>query len=86
MNASCQSTLPLNIGITAERNASPAETTAIGIVKRITHLMPHRLMTVKKSTMHDANSGTGNQGKYHWLIAKADNRAVSPQVGIQPHQ
>ncbi len=70
MNASCQSTLPLNIGITAERKASPAEATAIGIVKRITHLTPHRLTTVKKSTMHDASSGTGNHGRYHWLIAE----------------
>jgi hypothetical protein len=86
VNACLQSTLPLTIGITSERNASPAEATAIGIAKRITHFTPHKLMTVKKSTMHDASRGTGNQGKYHWLIADADRRAVSPHVGTQPHQ
>ena len=74
------------MGITADRRARPAEATAIGIARRMTHFTPHKLMTVKKNTMHDASTGTGNQGKYHWLIADAESRAVSPQVGTQPHQ
>ena len=35
-----------------------AASVAMGIARRITHFTPHRLMTVKKTTMNDANNGT----------------------------
>jgi len=65
VNAFCQSTLPLKIGIVAERNASTAEAVAIGIARRITHFTPQRLTNVKKSTMHVASRGIGTHGRYH---------------------
>ena len=53
------------MGMTAERNASPADITAIGIANRMAHFTPQRFMKVKNSTILVARSGTGNHGKYH---------------------
>ena len=78
VKACCQSTPPSRIGTTAERNASAADAVAIGIARRITHFTPHRLITVKNTTMVAAIQGTGIDGRYHWLMADLMARATYP--------
>src|SRR5258708_6766519 len=81
-----QSTAPATIGMSVDRKASVAETVAIGIARRATHLMPQRLTTVKAMTIAEATASTGRLGRYHCWIAEAERSAVRPQVGTQPHQ
>jgi dienelactone hydrolase len=69
-----------------ERNARSAEAAAIGIARRVTHLMPHRLTAVKNAINAIATSSTGIPGRYHCWIADAERTAVNPQVGTHPHQ
>lgn len=45
-------------------NAITADTLAIGMAKRLTHWMPHRLIDVKNSTSATAITLTGTPGKY----------------------
>jgi len=66
--------------------ASEAEAVAIGMARRATHLMPHRFTRLNKQTIALATASTGSQGRYHCWMAEAESRAVSPQVGTQPHQ
>jgi hypothetical protein len=81
-----QSTAPVSTGMSDDRNASEADASAIGIAKRVTHRMPHRLMKVNNETSAIATASTGMPGRYHCWIAAAESSAVSPQVGTQPHQ
>jgi hypothetical protein len=78
--------VPANAGITADRKARPADAQAIGTASRVTHLTPHRLTTVKATTIPEARSDTGTNGRYQWCSAAAERSAVRPQVGIHPHQ
>ena len=47
------------IGMSEERKASDAEAVAIGIAKRVTHLIPHRFNDRKSKTMAQATACTG---------------------------
>jgi hypothetical protein len=82
--ARCQSTVPASAGTTADRKARAAEAQAIGTARRVTHLTPHKLTAVKMTTIAEASSDTGMNGRYQWCSAAADSSAVRPQVGIQP--
>src|SRR3954452_628913 len=84
--AACQSTLPLQTGMSTDAKASAAEADAMATAKRVTSLMPYRFSTVKASTMTVAATGIGSCGRYHEWIAVADKIAVNPHVGTQPHQ
>ena len=81
-----QSTCPDSIGAKPEIRASVADPTAIGTAKRVTHFSPAILTSVKATTIAVARTGMGTVGKYQWCIALAERSAVSPHVGIQPHQ
>src|SRR5262245_42747454 len=81
-----QSTVPLRIGTSDERKASAAETVAIGIASRATHLIPQKFTRVNAITIAEAPAATGRPGRYHCWMAEADRIAVNPQVGTQPHQ
>src|ERR1051325_6812431 len=70
----------------ADRNASAAAIAAIAIAVFAAHRTPSRLMTTNTTMIRHARSGTEVPGRNHWLIADAETSAVSPQVGIQPHQ
>ncbi len=50
-----QSTSPVRIGASEERKASDAETVAMGMASRATHLMPHRFTTVKSQDDGDGD-------------------------------
>ena len=67
-------------------NARAADMAAIGIASLAAHWTPIRFTPVNSSTMPQAITGTGMPGKYHSWIAAEESRAVSPQVGTQPHQ
>ena len=81
-----QSAEPARTGAIIETKASPAETVAIGMLSLVTHLMPARFTAANKATRKQAIVATGTPGSAHWLMAAAENRAVSPQVGTHPHQ
>jgi len=81
-----QSTCPLSMGITPDRKASAAETVAMGIARRVTQRTPHRLTARKNRIRAVARARTGTPGRYHSWSAVAESRAVTPQVGTQPHQ
>ena len=86
MDARIQSTLPVNTGTTADRNASSAETAAIGMARRTTQRMPQRFTAKNMQTISVASTVTLMEGRNHCWIAEADNRAVRPQVGTHPPQ
>src|ERR1700730_2645329 len=81
-----QSTSPVKIGMSDERKAREAEATAVGIARRVIHLIPHRFTNVKNKTSVIATASTGRPGKYHCWMAAEESSAVSPHVGTQPHQ
>src|SRR5438552_2287252 len=81
-----QSTVPLSTGINPERKASAADAVAIGIARRVTHLIPQRLTMVKSATSAVATTSTDSSGRNHCWMAAAESSAVKPQVGTQPHQ
>src|ERR1700704_2453436 len=84
--ACLQSTSPARMGMREERKASEAEAHAIGMARRVIHLIPHRFTNVKNKTKVMATASTGRPGKYHCWMAADESSAVSPQVGTQPHQ
>src|SRR4051812_28882363 len=71
-----QSTVPEKIGVRAEMKAKDADIEATGIAKRAVHLMPVKFTAVNVRTMTVAMTAAGRSGKYHCLIAAADNSAV----------
>jgi hypothetical protein len=85
--AACrQSTSPETTGMIADRNARVADAAAIPIAVVPAHLTPIRLIATKPAMIPHARSGTDIPGRNHCLIADAESRAVSPQVGTQSHQ
>jgi len=55
----------LVVGESAEMKASEAETVAMGMARRATHLMPQRFTKLNRQTMVIATASTGSAGKYH---------------------
>ena len=53
------------IGESEEMNASEADTVAIGMASRATHLMPQKFTRLNRHTIEIATASTGNSGTYH---------------------
>jgi len=82
-----QSTAPVRTGPKAEINARPAENVAKTIASRAAHFTPQRFTAAKMITSPLASHGTRSfEACAHSSSAFAENIAVRPQVGIQPHQ
>ncbi len=78
--------MPAKTGMTTEPKARAAAAKAIGTAKRLTTRTPTRLMATKTQMISVARSLTSIHGRYQAWSAEAERIAVSPQVGIQPHQ
>ncbi len=61
----CQSTVPLRTGMIADRKANDADVVAIGIANLATHFIPHKLTAVNATTIVQATTWIGIQGKNH---------------------
>src|SRR4051794_26170154 len=81
-----QSTVPARTGARVETKANTAEALATGTATRVTQAIPQKFRAANGRTSPHARAGTGTPGRHHWLIAVAERIAVTPQVGIQPHQ